>query len=84
MRTGGYFANVPEALLLRAAQAQMAAFYGLPAGLGWGGTKAMKPDAQAAYENALRDAARVAGRRGPALRRRPPGQRAAALVWRNS
>ena len=52
MRSGGYFANVPEALLLRAAQAQMAAFYGMPAGLGWGGTKAMKPDAQAAYENA--------------------------------
>ena len=51
MRTGGYFANVPEALLLRAAQAQMADFYGMPAGLGWGGTKAMKPDAQAAYEN---------------------------------
>jgi trimethylamine---corrinoid protein Co-methyltransferase len=53
MRTGAYFANVPEALLLRAVQAQMASFYGLPAGLGWGGTKAKLPDAQAAYENTL-------------------------------
>jgi trimethylamine--corrinoid protein Co-methyltransferase len=53
MRTGAYFANVPEALLLRAAQAQMAAFYGLPAGLGWGGTKAKQPEAQSAYENTL-------------------------------
>jgi len=53
MRSGGYAANVPEALLLRAGQAQMARFYGLPAGLGWGGTKAMQPGAQAAYENAL-------------------------------
>ena len=53
MRTGAYFANVPEALLLRAAQAQMAAFYGMPAGLGWGGTKAKQPEAQAAYENTL-------------------------------
>jgi trimethylamine--corrinoid protein Co-methyltransferase len=53
MRTGAYFANVPEALLLRAVQAQMARFYGLPAGLGWGGTKAKQPEAQAAYENTL-------------------------------
>ena len=53
MRTGAYFANVPEALMLRAAQAQMARFYGLPAGLGWGGTKAKQPEAQAAYENTL-------------------------------
>ena len=53
MRTGAYFANVPEALLLRGVQAQMAAFYGMPAGLGWGGTKAKQPDAQSAYENTL-------------------------------
>jgi trimethylamine--corrinoid protein Co-methyltransferase len=53
MRTGAYFANVPEALLLRAVQAQMARFYGLPAGLGWGGTKDKEPGAQAAYENTL-------------------------------
>ena len=53
MRTGAYFANVPEALLLRAAQAQMARYWGLPAGIGWGGTKAKKPDAQSAYENTL-------------------------------
>jgi trimethylamine--corrinoid protein Co-methyltransferase len=53
MRTGAYFANVPEALLLRAIQGQMAAFYGMPAGLGWGGTKAKQPDAQSAYENTL-------------------------------
>lgn len=53
MRTGSYFANVPEALLLRALQGQMARFWGLPAGLGWGGTKAKQPDAQSAYENAL-------------------------------
>ena len=53
MRTGAYFANVPEALLLRGVQAQMAAFYGMPAGLGWGGTKAKRPDAQSAYENTL-------------------------------
>ena len=53
MRTGAYFANVPEALLLRAVQAQMARFYGLPAGLGWGGTKDKQPGAQAAYENTL-------------------------------
>ena len=51
MRTGAYFANVPEALLLRAAQAQMAGYYGMPAGLGWGGTKAKQPGAQSAYEN---------------------------------
>ncbi|MEI6727815.1 MAG: trimethylamine methyltransferase family protein, partial [Actinomycetes bacterium] len=51
MRTGSYFANVPEALMLRAAQAQMAARYGMPAGLGWGGTKAKQPEAQSAYEN---------------------------------
>jgi len=53
MRTGSYFANVPEALLLRAIQAQMAAFYGMPAGLGWGGTKDKQPGAQSAYENTL-------------------------------
>ena len=53
MRTGSYFANVPEALLLRAVQGQMARRWGLPAGLGWGGTKAKRPDAQAAYENTL-------------------------------
>ena len=53
MRTGAYFANVPEALLLRAAQAQMARYWGLPAGIGWGGTKAKQPDAQSAYENTL-------------------------------
>lgn len=53
MRTGAYFANLPEALLLRAVQAQMASFYGLPAGLGWGGTKAKQPEAQSAYENTL-------------------------------
>lgn len=53
MRTGAYFANVPEALLLRALQGQLARFWGLPAGLGWGGTKAKRPDAQSAYENTL-------------------------------
>jgi trimethylamine--corrinoid protein Co-methyltransferase len=53
MRTGSYFANVPEALLLRAVQSQMARHWGLPAGLGWGGTKAKQPEAQAAYENTL-------------------------------
>ncbi len=53
MRTGAYFAAVPEAMLLRCVQAQMAAFYGLPAGLGYGGTKAKEPDAQAAWENTL-------------------------------
>ncbi|MFA4965684.1 MAG: trimethylamine methyltransferase family protein [Thermoleophilia bacterium] len=53
MRTGAYFANVPEALLLRGIEAQMAQLYGLPAGLGWGGTKAKQPGAQAAYENTL-------------------------------
>ncbi len=53
MRTGAYFANVPEALLLRAVQGQMARFYGLPAGLGWGGTKGKEPGVQAAYENTL-------------------------------
>jgi trimethylamine---corrinoid protein Co-methyltransferase len=53
MRTGAYFANVPEALMLRAVQAQMAAHYGMPAGLGWGGTKAKQPEAQSGYENTL-------------------------------
>jgi trimethylamine--corrinoid protein Co-methyltransferase len=53
MRTGAYFANVPEALMLRAVQAQMAARYGMPAGLGWGGTKAKQPEAQSGYENTL-------------------------------
>ena len=52
MRSGDYSANVPEALLLRAAQAHMARFYGMPAGLGWGGTKAMTPGVQSGYENA--------------------------------
>ena len=31
----------------------MARYYGLPAGLGWGGTKAKQPEAQSAYENTL-------------------------------
>ena len=53
MRTGAYFANVPEALLLRGVQGQMADYYGMPAGLGCGGTKAKQPDAQSAYENTL-------------------------------
>jgi trimethylamine--corrinoid protein Co-methyltransferase len=53
MRTGSYFANVPEALLLRAVQGQLARYWGLPSGLGWGGTKAKLPDAQSAYENTL-------------------------------
>jgi trimethylamine--corrinoid protein Co-methyltransferase len=53
MRTGAYFANVPEALLLRALQVQMAAHYGMPAGIGWGGVKAKRPDAQSAWENTL-------------------------------
>ena len=53
MRTGSYFANVPEALLLRALQGQMARYWGMPAGLGWGGTKAKQPEAQSAYENTL-------------------------------
>jgi len=53
MRTGSYFANVPEALLLRALQGQMARYWGLPSGLGWGGTKAKQPEAQSAYENTL-------------------------------
>jgi trimethylamine--corrinoid protein Co-methyltransferase len=53
MRSGSYFAAVPESILLRGIQGQMAAFYGLPAGLGYGGTKAKEPGAQAAWENAL-------------------------------
>ena len=53
MRTGAYFAAVPESMLLRVVQGQMAAFYGLPAGLGYGGTKAKETDAQAGWENAL-------------------------------
>lgn len=53
MRSGAYAAAVPEAMLLRALQARMAAFYGLPAGLGYGGTGAREPDARAASENAL-------------------------------
>ena len=77
MRTGAYFANVPEALLLRGVQAQMAAFYGMPAGLGWGGTKAKLPDAQAAYENTLGLLLELPGRRGLPLRRRPARQRLA-------
>jgi trimethylamine--corrinoid protein Co-methyltransferase len=51
MRSGSYFAAVPESVLLRAVQAQMADFYGLPAGLGYGGTKAKEPEPQAAWEN---------------------------------
>jgi trimethylamine---corrinoid protein Co-methyltransferase len=53
MRTGSYFAAVPESILLRGVQAQMADHYGLPAGLGYGGTKAKATDAQAAWENTL-------------------------------
>jgi len=53
MRSGTYFAAAPESMLLRAVQARMAALYGLPAGLGCGGTKAKEPDAQAAWEHAL-------------------------------
>ncbi|MEZ5126452.1 MAG: trimethylamine methyltransferase family protein [Thermoleophilia bacterium] len=52
MQSGRYAANLPEVILVRAAQAHMARFYGLPAGLGWGGTKAQEPGAQAGYENA--------------------------------
>jgi len=52
MRSGSYFAAVPESILLRAVQAQMADFYGLPAGLGYGGTKAKEPEPQSAWENA--------------------------------
>ncbi len=53
MRTGSYFAAVPESILLRAVQAQMADYYGLPAGLGYGGTQAKATDPQAAWENTL-------------------------------
>ena len=53
MRTGSYFAAVPESILLRAVQTQMAAFYGMPTCLGYGGTNAKEPGAQAAWENAL-------------------------------
>jgi len=53
MRTGAYFAAVPESILLRGVQAQMAALYGLPTGLGYGATKAKVTDAQAAWENTL-------------------------------
>jgi trimethylamine---corrinoid protein Co-methyltransferase len=53
MRSGSYFAAVPESILLRAVQAQMADFYGLPAGLGYGGTKAKAPEPQSAWENTL-------------------------------
>lgn len=53
MRTGAYFAAAPESMLLRGVQAQMAAYYGLPAGLGYGGTKAKATDPQAAWENTL-------------------------------
>jgi trimethylamine--corrinoid protein Co-methyltransferase len=53
MRSGSYFASVPESVLLRAVQAQMAQFYGLPAGLGYGGTKAKEPEPQSAWENAF-------------------------------
>jgi trimethylamine--corrinoid protein Co-methyltransferase len=31
----------------------MARYWGMPAGLGWGGTKAKQPEAQSAYENTL-------------------------------
>ena len=53
MRTGSVLRRGPRSLLLRAVQGQMARFYGLPAGLGYGGTKAKAPDAQAAWENTL-------------------------------
>jgi trimethylamine--corrinoid protein Co-methyltransferase len=53
MRSGSYFAAVPESILLRAVQAQMAQFYGLPAGLGYGGTRAKQPEPQSAWENTL-------------------------------
>lgn len=53
MRSGSYFAAVPESILLRAVQAQMADFYGMPTGLGYGGTKAKEPEPQSAWENVL-------------------------------
>jgi trimethylamine--corrinoid protein Co-methyltransferase len=53
MHSGSYFAAGPESVLLRSVQAQMAAFYGLPAGLGYGGTKAKEPEPQSAWENAF-------------------------------
>jgi len=53
MRTGSYFASVPESILLRAVQAQMADLWGLPAGLGYGGTLAKEPEPQSAWENTL-------------------------------
>lgn len=53
MSSGAYASNAPEALLLRAAQGQMAGFYGVPAWFGAGATTAKEPGAQSGYENTL-------------------------------
>ncbi len=53
MSSGAYASNAPEAMLLRAAQGQMAAFYGMPAWFGSGATTAKEPGVQSGYENTL-------------------------------
>lgn len=53
MGTGAYASSSPEAILLRAVQGHMAAFYGMPAWFGAGATTAKEPGAQSGYENAL-------------------------------
>lgn len=53
MSSGAYASNAPEALLLRAAQGQMAGFYGVPAWFGAGATTAKEPGVQSGYENTL-------------------------------
>lgn len=53
MSSGAYASSAPEATLLRAAQGQMAGFYGMPAWFGSGATTAKEPGSQSSYENTL-------------------------------
>jgi trimethylamine--corrinoid protein Co-methyltransferase len=53
MSSGAYASSAPEAILLRAAQGQMAGFYGMPAWFGSGATTAKEPGVQSGYENTL-------------------------------
>ncbi len=53
LRTGAFSGGGPEQALLGAASGQMAAFYGIPGGLGAGMSDAKLPDYQAGFEKAL-------------------------------
>ena len=53
LRTGAFSGGGPEQALLGAASGQMAAYYGIPGGVGAGMADSKLPDSQAGYEKAL-------------------------------